>query len=338
MHFHVQEEAKAACPRGISQGGGQSPENQYHDVHPRHAKRRRLIKVKTSATFCGVDQERKSICSTNCLDQLSNSCIFGILSRLSPEDLCSVAQTNQYFRRATEEPSIWKALYYSRWTKGPLPEEEPGGSPFTLSWKACYMRRDAAEMEAGVHVPEPLQSMFRQMNAARRSETLPSQIVDTLLHKAREVSLLEKVAEIRKRQGKMSPSPSSAFQVNPPLGTVSSSVIGNGICLEGCQLIEIENNMWFCERGWHVHACGDACTERVEDSSTNMLVCRVTGRCFQSLIGEGELEEGGAKDDETTNDWNLAEEGMGGRLGRAFFAGYNAVDEHEMLLRFGVQL
>ncbi|KFM22763.1 hypothetical protein F751_2954 [Auxenochlorella protothecoides] len=36
-------------------------------------------------------------------------------------------------------------------------------------------------------------------------------------------------------------------------------------------------------------------------------------------------------------DWN-AEEGMGGRLGRAFFAGYNAANADELMLRFGVRL
>lgn len=307
-------------------------------VHPRQAKRRRLSnKTRSREMFSRADEDRKWGSSAEGLDQLSNSCIFGILSRLSPEDLCSLAQTNRYFRNATEEPSIWKALYYRRWTQGPSAEEEPRGSSQTRSWKASYMKRDAADMEVGLHVPEPLQIMFRQMNAARRSEPLPSHIIDTLMQRSRELSLLDKVVEIRKRQGKASSSPLVNLQDNRPLGTICSSASDNGLCSEGCQLIEIENNVWFCERGWHVHACGDACTERVEDSTTNMLVCRVTGRCFQSLIGECEVEEPGVKDDDT-NDWNLAEEGMGGRLGRAFFAGYNAVDEREMLYRFGVQL
>ena len=37
-------------------------------------------------------------------------------------------------------------------------------------------------------------------------------------------------------------------------------------------------------------------------------------------------------------DGNQEEAGMSGRLGRAFFAGYNAADNKEMMRRFGVSI
>lgn len=127
-------------------------------------------------------------------------------------------------------------------------------------------------------------------------------------------------------------------------------------CQGRCNWVPLNNTPHFiCQYCYHVHVCGEnMCTEGQIADQSGQLVCTITGRCFQRLLTDAEENGiavggglhsntgggtggGGGEISEDGGDWNAVEEGMGGRLGRAFFAGYNA-DEREMLLRFGVQL
>jgi hypothetical protein len=313
------------------------------------------------------------------LTSLSAPCILSIISRLSPEDLCSLAQTNRYFRVAASDCGIWRALFNHRWSSSSVSDYSrdadslaDGTFNTTSRWKEMYLHRDGAEVaaEARRAPGEEGQEMFLAMATARRSEPLSPKAaaeINPLLGTA----LAERVAAFRRIRGLhntnnnstqeqttqllASPATAAVTQLlplsasrTPP--TTSSAPTNDGIhCYEGCSFVELETNYWICEKGGHVHICGDVCTARHVDNS-EMLVCSLTGRCFPRLMSEweesrgrgggagGEEGDGGARDgeDPSGNDWNEIT-GMGGRLGRAFFAGYNAT-EKELNEQFGIRM
>lgn len=274
------------------------------------------------------------------------------MARLSPEDLCALAQTCRYFRFAASDPGIWRALYYARWPSGPT-EADPlaEGRQYLNGWKLMYLQRDGTEVaaEAGRAPTEEAREIFAQMAAARRSEPLSSTAA-SVLGPVLGTALAERVAAFRRERG-IASSNASDLASSSAAGTSAAGARSSPCnCPGGCTFVELQQNFWICERGGHVHACGDACTEREVDKTGDMLVCSITGRCFPRLMSEWEEAGGrggggdddGARDGEDPGggDWNAAEgtEGMGGRLGRAFFAGYHAADEREMLMRFGIRM
>ena len=217
-----------------------------------------------------------------------------------------------------------------------------------------YMQRDGTEVAAEAQrAPEEAREIFAQMATARRSEALTcaeASVVGPVLGTV----LAERVAAFRRERGisssnavdlaSQSPTADEAGPSNKPTARPSACS-----CTGGCTFLELQQNFWICEKGGHVHACGgDACTEREVDKAGDMFVCSITGRCFPRLMSEWEEAggRGGGGDDDVAGvrdgedpsggDWN-ATEGMGGRLGRAFFAGYHATDG-EMLMRFGIRM
>jgi hypothetical protein len=58
-------------------------------------------------------------------------------------------------------------------------------------------------------------------------------------------------------------------------------------------------------------------------------------RCFDRMMSEdeeeGQAQERGGEEARGEEEWQ-AEEGISGRLGRAFYAGYNASDERDLLM------
>ena len=321
---------------------------------------------------------------------LSEPCLLRILACLSPEDLTSLAQTNRFFRTASEDQGLWRALYIARWPQG-IPEEESAADPLLSSWKVNYMKRDTAEIatESRRAPEEANREIFAQMVRARRSEAL-STAAASIIGPVVGSALAERVAAFRKVRG-LEPSLHSNTLHNGASGGASSSSLSqhhhqhhhqnnnsnnsnnatDACCSGGCSFVQLgadTPSYWICEKGGHIHICGDACTERQMSVGDEMLVCSITGRCFPRLMSEWEEADasgrgapfmareedeggggnggnggggggGGAKDGEDPggDDWNGVE-GMGGRLGRAFFAGYHAVDERELLLKFGVRM
>lgn len=316
------------------------------------------------------------------LTSLSAPCILSIISRLPPEDLCSLAQTNRYFRVAASDPGIWRALFNHRWSSrgGPVHSssrdaDSLADGTFNSNWKEMYLQRDGVDVTTEARrAPEEARDMFLAMATARRSEPLSPRAaaeINPLLGTA----LAERVAAFRRIRG-IAPSTNkqeepSASPVAPSHRPVSQPTLASSSnaaaaaacgtpdasqCSTGCSFVELEANYWICETGGHIHICGDACTARHIDNVSEMLVCSLTGRCFPRLMSEWEETrghnggagahgtgdedgDGGARDGEDPGggDWNEVT-GMGGRLGRAFFAGYNATDEQEMLMKFGIRM
>ena len=301
------------------------------------------------------------------------------MSRLSPEDLCHLAQTNRYFRGAASDPGIWRALSNHRWSNK---NNGPGGGDVddtladgtfntTNRWKEMYLQRDGAEVAVEARrAPEEARDMFLAMAAARRSEPLSPRAAERI-NPLLGTALAERVAAFRRIRGLSTtgntitqdlPGGSSLFPNSPVTTTTSqlptspapaqlasssaaATAAASGVtCSEGCSFVELEPNYWICEKGGHVHICGHSCSELQIDTVSETLVCSLTGRCFPRLMSEWE-ETGGRGapghgvdgEDQATGDWN-AQDGMGGRLGRAFYAGYNAKDEKEMQVLFGIRM
>ena len=266
---------------------------------------------------------------------LTDPCILRIASRLSPEDLCSLAQTSRFFRGAASDPAVWRALYHARWASGPSDAEQHGEARLQVSWKALYMARDAAELHAqAAAAPEAIRDIYLQMSMARRSEPLSAGAAAGLFAGPGRGSgpgvLSDRIAAFRKHRG-LAQAPSAAAgpaaSGASPAAAATAAAADTGTCPAGCSFVELEPSLWICEACGFVHACGpEACRERLVDPASELLVCGITGQCFQQMLSEyeegqrgggpgGEEAEGAA-----AGDWN-AEEGMGGRLGRAFFAG-----------------
>ncbi len=54
---------------------------------------------------------------------------------------------------------------------------------------------------------------------------------------------------------------------------------------------KLGNNVFVCEQcGW-AHLCGDACTERFMDLSSELPVCPISGRCFTRMMTWAEVGE-----------------------------------------------
>ncbi|GKU96033.1 hypothetical protein SLEP1_g9313 [Rubroshorea leprosula] len=97
-------------------------------------------------------------------------------------------------------------------------------------------------------------------------------------------------------------------------------------------------NVFVCEKTGHVHVCDDTCREVILNPTNKLLVCTISGHCFDRLPSPSQMEldpfltlcssksekqqqqQGGGTDE--------AEPFMGsGRFARAYFLGYNCADE-----------
>lgn len=262
------------------------------------------------------------------LASLPDMVLWRVLCALSAEDLSSLAQCSRFFNCVSSDNMLWGRLYSARWPKGKNEEEQDDNEQYEAdNWKVLYVNRDKLELAKAIqHAPdEALQPLYRQMAVAKRSETLGLLGCDDLFTggspKASEaMTMTLKVAEYRKQHG------------------VNHNKIKS--CPESCKFEQLDGKVWICQGCGQVHPCGDRCNERKLDRGSNMLICPITGRCWHRLMSEfEEAQEGpvGGVDEGPGDDWN-EDSHISGRLGRAFYAGYNAADEKEMLRRFGIKL
>lgn len=114
-------------------------------------------------------------------------------------------------------------------------------------------------------------------------------------------------------------------------------------CRGGCVWHQLEDAAFICAASGYVHVCDSNCAFREPDHTG--VVCPISGRCFATMLNEqeeraGEEEQGqdpGGGHAEADEDWG-GDDGISGRLGRAFFAGYFAADESDFYRRFGHRL
>lgn len=236
-----------------------------------------------------------------------------ILKFLSSEDLVTCAIVCQFLKRVASDESLWRRLYCLRWG---LPSTfRQGSRPRGCAWKQLYFERDRADMIEFVrNTPVEFREYYIQMQAAKRSQApLPAQIKDDFI--ILDTTVAEQITSWRTSQG------------------LPDVYVGDHVCSgKTCSYWQI-GDVFLCEKTGRAHVCDDACRETVLDPSNDLLVCTISGRCFDRWLSAEEEEAVSGSQLMESN--VVQEEGeepfMGsGRLGRAYSLGYNCDDEQEL--------
>ncbi|KDP31564.1 hypothetical protein JCGZ_15381 [Jatropha curcas] len=233
-----------------------------------------------------------------------------ILKFLSSEDLMACSLVCKFLNYAASDESLWRRLYCMRW--GLLP---PSKRLCDCAWKKLYVQRDEEDMVKLVRNCQPeFKEYYIQMHASKRSQApLPSQVKDDQI--ILDKTIAEQVSIWKKSRG------------------LSDKVVTDHACSgEMCSYYQI-GDVFVCEKTGNVHVCDETCRETVINPVNELLVCTISGLCFDRLVSPYEMEpdpaEGAVADE--------AEPFMGsGRFARAYSLGYNCDDEEELeaALRF----
>ncbi|XP_073021046.1 F-box protein SKIP31-like [Primulina eburnea] len=237
--------------------------------------------------------------------------LYNILKFLSSEDLVSCSLVCRFFNFAASDESLWRRLYCLRWSLlSPKKLRE-------CAWKKLYIQRDEEDMVEFVRsCPNEFKEYYIQMQVAKRSQAPNlSQVNDDRI--ILDKTLADQISSWKSSRG------------------LSDTVEVNHACSgESCTYHHI-GDVFVCEKTGNVHVCDDTCKEVVMDPTDELLVCTISGRCFDRLLSPSEMEydadqqQGGVADE--------AEPFMGsGRFARAYLLGYNCEDEKELeaALRF----
>lgn len=241
-----------------------------------------------------------------------------ILRFLSPEDLSSCTSVCRFLRGAGSDERLWRKLYCLRW--GPFTKPNGRKEPHGSAWKKLYFERDHADMAEFVrNTPLEFRELFIQMQIAKRSQApLKSQVYDDLLMV--DTSVADQITAWRRRY------------------SLPDVYVGDHGCSgRSCSYHQI-GDVFLCEKTGRAHVCDDTCKETLLDPSNELLVCTVSGRCFDRWLSPSEenyAEEFGQQQGQQQADANAgADEGEpflgSGRLGRAYLLGYNCADEREL--------
>lgn len=237
-----------------------------------------------------------------------------ILKFLSSEDLSMCAAVCHFFRVAASDECLWRRLYCLRWG-APSPSEQrkkPRGS----AWKQLYFERDTADMvETLKNAPSEFREYYVQMQVAKRSQApLPSQLRDDLV--VVDSSIADQMkAWLHSRR-------------------LSDTNVKDHWCSgRTCSYYQI-GDVFLCEKTGRAHVCDDTCRETALDPDSGLLVCSVSGRCFDhywiATTEEDDSEPGQSQVDASVA-MEEAEPFLGsGRLARAYWLGYSCVDEREL--------
>ncbi|XP_075108876.1 F-box protein SKIP31 isoform X4 [Nicotiana tabacum] len=228
---------------------------------------------------------------TGILSKVPPELLRHILKFLSPEDLVACSLVCKFLNFAASDESLWRWLYCMRW--GLL---LPTRKPRECAWKKLYIQRDAEDMMEFVrNTPKEFKEYCIQMQAAKRSQApLPSQINDDRIILDKTVA--DQVSMWKKSKG---------------LG--DKVVIDHSCSGETCNYYQI-GDVYVCEKTGHVHVCDDTCREVVPDPPNGLLVCTISGHCFERMLSPSEMEQDGEQQQGGTTD--EAEPFMGsGRFG-----------------------
>lgn len=236
-----------------------------------------------------------------------------IFKFLSSEDLISCALVCRFMNAAASDETLWRRLYCMRWGLS---------SNATLrecAWKNLYIQRDKEDMVEFVrNTPTEFREYYIQMQAAKRSQApLPSEVNDDKV-------ILDKTIADQVSSWKNS------------RGLTDDAVKGHSCSGNTCSYTQI-GDAYICEKTGRVHVCDDACREFVLDQTSGLLLCTISGHCFERWLCpddewdtyDTDQQQGGVTDE--------AESFMGsGRFAQAYQLGYNCADEKELeyALRF----
>ncbi|KAG0457589.1 hypothetical protein HPP92_022746 [Vanilla planifolia] len=234
-----------------------------------------------------------------------------IMKFLSSEDLISCSKACKFLSTAASDEGLWRRLYCMRWGLA-----SPSRQLRACAWKDLYIQRDKEDMVEFVrNTPAEFKEYYIQMQAAKRSQApLPSQVSDD--HIILDRTVADQVSVWRSSRG---------FTDEPVTGHICSGKI--------CTYSKF-GDVFICEKTGRVHVCDDTCRELVWDQTSGLLVCTISGQCFERWLSpeeemDNEQQQAGFTDE--------MEPFMGsGRFARAYMLGYNCKDEKELeaALRF----
>eukprot|EP00850_Spirogloea_muscicola_P000848 SM000003S11093 [mRNA] locus=s3:814639:817933:+ [translate_table: standard] len=268
-----------------------------------------------------------------------------ILKYLSPEDLASCAAVCHALRVASSDNSLWRRGYCLRW--GP-PAGDRKGRLRMMNWKQLYYERDRVDMNEFVRdAPLEFHSYYVQIQAAKRSiAPLHQQVHDDLV--VVESAVAKQISEWR-RTSHLEQLDASSHSCNGRLCTYHQ--IGDVFLCEVTGqahvrvMLQAEGPLcsgWKGADRFHVTdkwiltlptVCDDTCREIVLDPDNELLVCAVSGRCFDRWITpQEEIDEGpDRRQAEVAGAPEEMEPFLGtARLARAYCLGYNCRDDEEL--------
>ncbi|KAG8074667.1 hypothetical protein GUJ93_ZPchr0006g43122 [Zizania palustris] len=260
----------------------------------------------------GKEKEPAAQIDTSMFSNIPPELFLQIFKFLSSEDLISCALVCRFMNAAASDETLWRRLYCMRWglsCNAKLRE---------CAWKKLYIQQDREDMVEFVrNTPTEFKEYYIQMQAAKRSQApLPSEVNDdkVILDK----TIADQVSSWKSKRG-----------------LTDDAVKGHSCSGSTCSYTQI-GDAYICEKTGRVHVCDDACRDFVLDQSSGLLLCTISGHCFERwLCPDDEWDtydadqQGGVTDE--------AEPFMGsGRFARAYQLGYNCADEKELeyALRF----
>ncbi|XP_039135250.1 F-box protein SKIP31 isoform X1 [Dioscorea cayenensis subsp. rotundata] len=237
-----------------------------------------------------------------------------ILKFLSSEDLIACSRVCRFMNFVASDECLWRRLYCMRWGLSGR-----AGKLRSCAWKKLYIQRDQEDMIEFVrNTPSEFREYYIHMQAAKRSQApLPSQVNDDLVILDKTVG--DQVSIWKSTRG------------------FSDEAVVDHLCSGNtCSYSQI-GDVFLCDKTGRMHVCDDTCREIVLDQASGLLVCTISGHCFdrwlspeeESSTSDGEQQQAGVTDE--------AEPFLGsGRFARAYLLGYNCADEKELkrALRF----
>ncbi|KAL8101715.1 hypothetical protein AgCh_033562 [Apium graveolens] len=248
-----------------------------------------------------------------------------ILKFLSSEDLIACSQVCRYLSFVASDETLWRHLYCMRW--GLL---RPKSKYCDCAWKKLYLQIPESEwkvMCAGTtmsvsstrdeeetvqyvrNCPSECKEYYIQMQTAKRCQApIPSQDESMILDK----TVADEVSTWKSSKG------------------LTDQVVTDHACSgKNCSYHQI-GDVFVCEKTGNIHVCDDTCKDASADLTNGLLVCTISGHCFERLMSptdevdqDTDQQQGGVSDE--------AEPFMGsGRYARAYSLGYNCADEKEL--------
>ncbi|XP_004966398.1 F-box protein SKIP31 isoform X2 [Setaria italica] len=289
---------------GSGSGSGSSSDGEQNK-RARREEKRRQAKGKFVAVAPQID--------TGMFSSIPPELFLQIFKFLSSEDLISCALVCRFMNAAASDETLWRRLYCMRWGLA-------SNAKFReRAWKNLYIQRDREDMVEFVrNTPTEFREYYIQMQAAKRSQApLPSEVNDDKV-------ILDKTVADQVSTWKSS------------RGLTDESVKGHSCSGNTCSYTQI-GDAYICEKTGRVHVCDDACREFVLDQSSGLLLCTISGHCFERWLCPDDEWDADDTDQQQGGVADEPEPFMGsGRFARAIMLGYNCSDEKELehALRF----
>lgn len=136
-----------------------------------------------------------------------------------------------------------------------------------------------------------MKEYYVQMATGKRSQTLGRAHSDDMLSPLGSGAARDAPGEAllrwRRDRGFANPPGSGAWPAEHPCAAAAAG----GPSCTACTFAGLGGGVFVCERSGWAHVCDEGCRERVVDHSSDLLVCPVSGRCFDRMLSAHEEEQ-----------------------------------------------